>query len=406
MFTLVAVCAAVLGGLNLCLASSNPSPDVVTLIRSASRFSHKMYKELSSDLKVAVYSPFSAHAALSMAYLGARGTTADQMKSVLQLSSLPLPHEAYKSLLESLNYVQGVVVYTANGIWVNDQIKLRDDYKSSVVNFYNATAEQINFSAPGGPHVPINQWVADRTDDTIKDLLKADDIKPSTAAVLVNALYFNGTWKLPFNPDNTFKGQFQSRERMVIEADFMNRVGRFGVKLSAAGNVDVVKLPFTNENFSFYIVLPRDITDFPSLESRISGDDFDDSVFFTDVRPKYVNLTLPKFSITATLNLKNPLSNLGMPIAFSKDADFSGIADAGLLITDVVQKAVIEVVETGTVATAASFVDVGIKSGYGFEDPYKIVADRPFIFYIRDDDNGLILFQGKQTDPTTNTVEN
>ncbi|CAL1546577.1 unnamed protein product [Lymnaea stagnalis] len=113
---------------------------------------------------------------------------------------------------------------------------------------------------------------------------------------------------------------------------------------------------------------------------------------------------MPKFNVTATLKLKNALNNLAMTAAFSKDADFSGISDVGIEISEVIQKTVLEVLETGTVPGAISSETTGITTIQ--EDHIFVEVDHPFIFYIRDDDSGLILLQGKMTDPTQNEVNN
>ncbi|CAL1546578.1 unnamed protein product [Lymnaea stagnalis] len=380
MYAFVTLSAVILGVVIIGLASPppDPSPDVLALTGAISRFSQKLYKALAKhvDYKI-VYSPFSAHLILSVLYLGARNTTADQMKSVLQTSSLSNSHEVYKSLIEYLNTVARDVVFTKIEAVFSQEDKVLLKYITDVDNYYKFTG---------------NSYAR----------LPSRDISSTTIynppITFSHKLDFNCTWKSQFNPGNTNRGQFKNKKGYVKDIDFMNQVGTFGVKLSAAENVDVVRLPFENERFAFYVVLPRTLEDFPSLEEIVSADNFDDSIFFSGVEEAYVNITVPKFDISSFQSLDDALENQGMAVAFSKESDFSGIREQPNPIKFVMQLAGIEVSETGANTASMSYVNMGPASSQN--DPVKLVADHSFIFYVRDDASRLILLQGKQTDPS------
>ncbi|CAL1538701.1 unnamed protein product, partial [Lymnaea stagnalis] len=242
-------------------------------------------------------------------------------------------------------------------------------FQSILASKYQAIAESFDFSAPGGPTFPINKWVASKTRNKITDLLKPRDIAQSTQAVLINALYFNGTWE--FEERLTEKEIFQINERQSVLVNFMKQINDLDLKVSATENVDVLRLPFVNNRFAFYIALPKTTTGLS---------------FF---------LTMPKFKLTATMELSKKLINLGMITAFSDEADFSGMSTDRTHISDVRQRVEIEVEERGVVAAAATVVRF-LESAIGpTPDSYIFRADHPFMYFIRDEETGLILFQGK-----------
>ncbi|CAL1538702.1 unnamed protein product [Lymnaea stagnalis] len=398
MYRAMIALATIVGCLSL--VASTPDVDVLTLARATSRFSLQLYKELALNPTVAFYSPFSAHTALSIAYLGARGTTAEQIKTVLQLSSLPEPHDAYSKLLTDLNSTQRVTLLTANGLWANPTLPVLQEYKDSVASKYFAQVGVLEFSKAGGPEGPINSYIAQQTQGKITDVLGVRDVKPGTSTVLVNALFFSGAWKSPFDVRDTKTGAFQKNERIDLQVDFMTQVGTFDLKLSAVENVDVVRLPFLDERFALYIALPNAPSDLAAFETQITGESFDINVLFTGLTSTRVNLTLPKWNITSTLKLNNALIDLGMPEIFTQAADFSGISGLPISFMQILQKVAIEVSETGTVASAADVV-VLAGSRQSFEEPpVDFKADHPYVYFLRDDLTGLILFQGKQADPT------
>lgn len=397
--------AAILSGSLSQVHSQTLGRDVLTLSKAVSRFSQNLYKEIAINRPVAVFSPFSAHTALSMTYLGARGQTAEEMKTVLQLSSLPEPHDAYSELLLKMNSVEDVKILAANGIWVHPNFKLIQQYQSDLAKKYEAIADTFDFKASGGPTAPINQWVASRTQNKITDLLKPDDIGGDTKAVIINALYFNGTWESGFEKSFTEKDIFQIDEMRSVRVDFMNQQSYLELKVSAAGDVDVLRLPFVNNRFSLYIALPKTTAGLSTFENKIVDDSYDLNELFTGLIKRNVFVTIPKFKLTSTLDLNKSLIKLGMGTAYTDEADFSGMSKEHVHIEDVIQQVVVEVEERGVVAAAATKVIFGESGLWNSPDAYIFKADHPFLYFLRDDDSGMILFQGKQSDPTQVVVD-
>lgn len=368
-----------------------------TLVSAVSTFSQNLYQAITKNVANLVYSPFSTHTALTMAYLGAKGDTEHEMNSTLELMRLTDPHQAYYDLLYDLKDVTDVKVLIANGMWVNPTLSIVEKYKNDLVSLYNADVENINLNAVEGPEDSINKWVSNKTENHITTILEKGKITSATQVILINALFFNGTWKSTFNENLTKYDTFNLSNGSYVETDFMSQTSDFYLKLSAVENVDVIRIPFENERFAFYIALPKPSSGLRELNDIITKDNFDINILFTDMELKRVELEIPKFKLSATINWNRSLKELGMPIAFSTSADFSGITEDEIFISDVIHKATIEVTESGTVASAVTAVVFIEKAVIGEINQFK--ADNPFLFFIRDDVSKLILFQGKFSDP-------
>ncbi|CAL1538708.1 unnamed protein product [Lymnaea stagnalis] len=405
-FRYIVLLATLLSGcLNLNDGAPPPPPDVNPLGRATSSFAQTLYDELAAKQVGAIYSPFSAHAVLSLTYMGARGTTAGEMKSALQLSNVQDPHATYRVLITSLNSALNIKLLTANGMWIHPDFQVLQQFKDDAATNYFAKAENIEFAAQGGPEAPINEWVANKTENKIKDLLPPGTLTPDTSIVLVNTIFFNSTWKKQFLEYNTKRVNFYKANGKTAPVELMNQVDDLDVKESALENSDLLRIPFTNERFSFYVLLPKSASGLEAVEKKFIGNNFDVNGLFAGLTRRRVDVSLPKFNLTATMKLNEALKKLGMSEAFSSSANFSGISNSSIMISDVIQKAVIEVRETGTVAAAATAV-IAVRTSAVIqrETPFVFKADHPFIFWIRDDTTGTVLFQGKFADPAVKEI--
>lgn len=401
LVTVLSACA------NLTLGIPPPPevPIVNQLGRATSRFAKSLYDELGAKQQGAIYSPFSAHAALSMTYQGARGTTAQEMKAALQLSNVQDPHAAYRQLITRLNSVPNIKLLTANGIWVNPGFPVYQQFKDDAATNYFAKADNLDFAAQGGAEAPINQWVANKTENKIKDLLQPGTLSPDTSIVLVNTIFFNSTWKKQFMSYNTKQANFYKADGKIAQVDLMNQVDNLDIKLSVVENADILRIPFNNEAFSFYVLLPKSASGLAEVEKKLTAANFEASSLFTGLTRRRVDVSLPKFNLTATMKLNAALKKLGVNDAFSSSANFSGISKSSIMISDVIQKAVIEVRESGTVAAAATAViAVRTSANINSETAYIFNIDHPFLFWIRDDATETVLFQGKFADPAVKEI--
>nr|KAI8732662.1 collagen alpha-6(VI) chain-like serpin B6-like P Biomineralization/Cytoskeleton/Tissue growth [Biomphalaria glabrata] len=388
-----------LAGRSIAHTSSNDT-DIQILTSAVSVFSYDMYRKIGVQAVNVVYSPLSIHTVLSMVYMGARGDTENQMKNTLRLKDLPSPHNAINEVLHSIIEVKDVELLMANGMWFNPYVlQIKPLYKKELNNLYNATLETFDFNSHDGPERPINEWIANQTKNQITSFMLPSTITEDSQMYLINTLFFNGTWESPFDEYLTHKNSFQLSLGNKIDIDFMRQTATYQVKMSAVENVDVIRMPFTNERFAFYIALPKSYSGLRDFEMMIALQDYERiNGLFTDMKTERVDLMLPKFKITTSLNLYSGLKHLGMTDAFGPLANFDGIAENQLSITDVLHKATLEVTETGTVAVAASSATSSILS-LGV-DPVSFIVDHAFMFFLRDDLNSLILFHGKFTNPT------
>ena len=241
--------------------------------------------------------------------------------------------------------------------------------------------------------VTINDWVSDQTEGRIEDLIPPGALNALTRLVLTNAIYFNAAWKYPFSEDMTANGPFYLLGGGQVTVPMMRQTESFGY---AHGNgYQAVELLYDGDELSLVILLPAsgNFEDFEGgLEAQRVGD------IISDLQPAEVALTMPKFEFDSEFSLKDTLEGMGMPVAFSEAADFSGMTGTrGLCITEVLHKAFVSVDEAGTEAAAATAVIVGETSVP--DQPVEVSIDRPFIFLIRDIETGAVLFVGRVLNP-------
>ena len=253
---------------------------------------------------------------------------------------------------------------------------------------------------PAGSAEIINKWVEQETNGGIKDLISPDDISIYTYLILTNAIYFKSDWKYQFDSNATIDRSFYLANGDEIDTEMMHMNDEeIGLNYSSNDDVQLLQLPYKDGELSMYIMLPKS-NDISSLESRLENDYFAD--LKEDMSPEHIDLYLPKFKFELKYNLNDMLCDMGMPTAFSDNADFSGIsASSGpLKISKVIHQSFVEVNEEGTEAAAATAVIMDNYSiGGSSPEPIIFNADHPFIFFIEHEETGQILFIGKVGNP-------
>ncbi len=334
-----------------------------------------------------------------MTYAGARGETAEQMAKVLHFQPATL-HSAFAAFLGDLaarGRDNGEVLTIANALWGQEGYPFRQEFVDVASKSYHAGLESLNFGRqPDQARMTINAWIEKETQDKIKDMLAPGVITPDTRLVLTNAIYFKGAWSHTFAKAATREETFWRHGQEPISAPLMHQ--KHGYRYAEPPGLQVLELPYRND-LSLVVVLPRDRAGLSDLEKSLNAERIDH--WLGQMKTTEVNLWLPRFKMTAAMNLNQRLSQLGMPLAFSDNADFSGLSNKeGLRISDVVHKAYVDVNEEGTEAAASTAVV--IRPAMARMDPHPPVvfrADHPFLFMIRDADSGSILFLGRLTDP-------
>jgi serpin B len=241
----------------------------------------------------------------------------------------------------------------------------------------------------------INSWVSEQTANRIKDLIPQGSINPMTRLVLTNAVYFNAAWQLPFQKESTLPGAFQRLDGSQTTAPMMKQSVSFGY--AEGDDFQAIELPYDGRELSMLVILPK-YAKFQQFEQSLNSNVLGQLV--SSLKSRHVDLTMPKFEFEQSLSLKNTLSNMGMATAFTDNADFSGMdGKKDLHIQDVVHKAFLSVDENGTEAAAATAVIVGATAMP--VDVAEMKMDHPFVFLIKDNATGAIIFMGRVVDPSS-----
>ncbi|MCP4692458.1 MAG: serpin family protein [Desulfobacterales bacterium] len=383
-----------------------PGDDFFELLSSLSSFTLDFYHAVRDGSgENLFFSPYSISTAMAMTYAGARGETASQMATTLHYT---LPDAR---LHPTFNYLDGLLASLAdrngndeegefrlnitNFLWGQKGWAFLPDYLDVLAMHYGAGVGLLDFiNAPEPSRVVINDWVADQTEGLITDLIPSGAIYDQTRFVLTNTIYFNAKWRHVFDEIDTAPGPFYLLDGSSINASMMSQTHFF--PYAEGDNYQAVEMPYEGDMFSMVVLLPSE-GEFENFENALDKAGLDAILAALD--ETYIDLKMPKFDYgSETLSLKTVLSNMGMPIAFTVAADFSGINDsAPLTIGDVLHKAFISVYEEGTTAGAATAV-VGIQWGPPPEET-EMYVNRPFIFFIREKNSGTILFFGRILQP-------
>jgi len=364
-------------------------------------FAVALYGRLRHQNGNLFFSPESISTALAMAYAGARGSTASEMAKTLHFTLPPDKlHPAMGALLRDLNAAhEGYQLSVANALWAQQGYTFLDDFLSLLKTDYGAGLNQVNFKgATEAARLTINQWVEQKTQDKIKDLLQPGALRSDTRLVLTNAIYFKGDWETQFDKAQTKSEDFHLSPAQAATAPLMHREGRFSY--FDGGTFQILEIPYKSKELSMIVFLPKDAGGLSALEQSLTGSNLQQWVGKLGSVPKVI-VTMPKFKMTQQFELGSTLSAMGMPQAFSGSADFSGMTGhRDFAISEVIHKAYVDVNEEGTEAAAATAVTMRALAMRAPEGPPPVFrADHPFVFMIRDNRSASILFMGRMADP-------
>lgn len=384
--------------------NSNPNvsdANLAGLVAGNSEFAFDLYKAIIGEKDGnTFFSPFSISQALAMTWAGARSSTESEMADVLRFTlSQGELHPAFNRLdldLESGADEGAFEMNIANSIWGQYDFEFLQSFLDVMEQNYGAGLRLTNFrDDPEGSRVEINDWVEDQTNDRIEDLIPQGVITEITRLVLANAIYFLSDWVKQFEHNSTRDRQFTLLDGSEITAPIMYQDAYFNY--SEGDGWQAVEMPYVGNTSSMVVILPE-IERFGEIEQNLDSAMLDEII--GGMESKIVDVYFPKFEFVRDFGLSRTLSDMGMPSAFIYGrADFSGIDGPRMLfIQDVIHKAFVKVDEEGTEAAAATGVVVGLGCA-PIEDLVVFKADHPFIFLIRDINNGSILFLGRVLNP-------
>ncbi|XP_050986642.1 leukocyte elastase inhibitor-like [Labeo rohita] len=408
------------------------------------------------------YSPLSISSALAMVSLGAKGNTAAQMFKVLCFTNPPKPadaatsgshqqpqkpqitcgvkgqhgpsmmqqtqkfelppelkkqaqsapgqkteeqiHSGFNKLMSELNK-PGVpyALSLANGLYVDQSYQFVDKFLNDAKRYYEAGLEKVDFiKKSDASRVDINKWVEKKTQGKIKDLLPHGSIDAMTRLVLVNAIYFKGNWERKFPKEATVDGQFKLNKNQTKPVKMMNQKAEFPLAFIPQMNCQVLELPYVGKNLSMLIILPNEIHDettgLQKLEKALTYEKLMEWTKREVMYKQEVQVSLPKFKMEQTYDMKSLLISMGMEDAFDlQKVNLSGMSpNNNLVVSKVIHKAFVEVNEEGTEAAAATAAVVMSRC---LRIPQVFNADHPFLFFIRHNPTKSILFYGRFCSP-------
>jgi len=349
--------------------------------------------ELESNDDNIVISPLSLNMALAMVWNGANGETKQAIRQAMGMGDYQQSdvNDYFHKLREDFVKTDPTVkLAIANSIWTDQGFPVNQSFYDVNKNFYQAEVKEVDFASPSTPAL-INQWCSDNTNGLIKDMI--DKIPGNVAMYLINALYFKGEWADRFNSSATSDATFTKEDGSSVQVKMMNQDNKFAYFQN--DYLSTVSLPFGNNAFSMELFLPNENVSFTEMLNQLKQPGYFASCLQAGITAD-VNLYVPKFTIEYGITLNETLKQLGMGIAFSDLADFSGISYIPLCISNVLQKTSVSIDEKGGEAAAVTVVEMEYTSVEP-STPQKVVfrADHPFLFAIRENSTGVVLFMGK-----------
>jgi len=368
------------------------------IVRSTTDFAIRLFKHAPENNNIFL-SPLSISYALAMTYNGAENETKQQMASVLGFSfDKEQVNAGFQSISGDFNsYNEYFIVSLANSIWAQKNYSFLPSFIENCKKYYQSGYHEADFiSQTDLSRKEVNKWVSAKTNEKINDLLSENDVTTDTRMILVNALYFKSGWLNSFEESLTSERDFflESGDKVNVKMMLENSENYL---LYKNDSLQLISIPYKGHIYTMNILLPQKRFSLKEITKKLTFD----YLTYLEKSMTYdaVNVYLPKFGYTYFTDLSEQLASMGMKDAFSENADFSGMTGKkDLILSKVIHKTFIDVNEAGTEAAAATAV-VMLERSSVFENRIDFIADHPFIYYIKNNENGTILFIGRLSDP-------
>jgi len=363
-------------------------------VSSDNEFSFKIWREVSSMKgENTFFSPLSLNVALGMLYNGASSETRAEMAEILGLSDYDETenNEYYQKMMRDLSECDAFTTLDfANSIWYNKAFSVKQPFIDINKKYFDAYVQGIDFKSREAA-VTINDWCAKKTNDRIKTIIE-DPISSDMVMILINTLYFKSNWDNGFDPLKTKKASFTTSDKKSQEVKMMEQTSLF--RYFANAELQCIEKPFGNSAFSMVFILPAIDKTLDQLFDHLNGKEWHNTI--EKFKWTNVELKLPSFKIECDMPLKDPLTNVGMNSIFN--GGFINITDDPCFVSQIKQKTFIEVNENGAEAAAATFNELVGESGVPLP-PIPFIANRPFLYLIKEKSTGIILFIGRLDNP-------
>lgn len=394
----------VISAFGMTLFSGNPeipkTTDPKTIAENNNIFMMKAYRLLTDKDDNIFISPYSITSALAMTYAGAANKTETEMGAALEFSGNNINfHENFGKATNSINEVQkkgDIQLSIANSLWLADGFKFTDEFLRINKTFYKAELTNLNFADSERSRKTINDWVAEKTKDKIKDLIPQGILDALTKLVLTNAVYFKAEWAEQFKKNSTEQSEFFT-SKGTVNADLMHLKHRYNYMENS--ELQFIEMPYKGGDASMFVLLPKNKDGLKAIEKKLTYQNITE--YTALMQKKEVDVFFPKYKMSLSYELRELMGKLGMKAAFSKSADFSKMnGKTDLYISAIIHKTFIAVDEEGTEAAAATAVVMRMKSMPPQDDFATFRADHPFFYFIKEKTTGTILFAGRVIDPS------
>lgn len=380
------------------LVQEEPSPNITHLTFKNMDFAMDLYRKISSyhDNNI-FFSPLCLSTVFTALSLGARGSTRDQILKGLNLDLLEhqgtggLIPELFQHLQRNITQDDALMFHQSTALFVGQDFEIEMAFSEQIKTFFGADINNVDFADPKVSMATINEYVRKQTGNKVKEMVSS--IEPFTKLMLINTIFFKGTWELPFNPNDTENARFYVDKYNIVQVPMMFKHDTFYVTYDKELKVKVLHLPYVGGS-AMLIVLPDTDTDYTEVDEEITATRFIN--WTQNLKKTKLEVYLPKFKMEQSYTVQKILPELGITNIFQDTANLTGLSKSpGLKVSEVLHKAVIDVDEKGTTAAAAT--SVGIT---GFSLPQTFMINRPFFFFIYHESTNSLLFMGRVIDPS------
>ncbi len=375
--------------------------DDVTGSQSSS-FPFSLFSQLAKDKSKSnlLLSPLSVATALSMTYPGAAGETKTALARILNFPAKgdDAVNQQAKETLDSLRNPGGdTKLEIANALFGEKRVKFKQPFLDANKKYFDSEIQSLDFESPDSVKT-INAWVSKKTHEKIPTIV--ENISADAILYLINAIYFKGSWEHKFEKAETTEQDFSTASGASKKVQMMY-MSRDDFRYSENDQFQAINLPYADKRLSLYVFLPKKDSSLSQFESNLNQSSWEQ---WTARFSKHDGtLRLPRFKIDDKMELKQPLSDMGLEIAFDEGkADFSDMAEISqrIFISRVIHKTFMEVNEEGTEAAAVTGIEMSATSAaVNVAPPFEMVVDRPFFIALHDNQTGQILFAGHITEP-------
>lgn len=360
-------------------------------------FAMNLYRKISSiHDKNIFFSPLSVSNSFAALLLASGGATHDEILNGLNLHDFDEPEllpKLFQVLNENITQNGSLKMDQGMAVFLQSRYQVEKRFLEQIKEFFGAEIKNVDFGDTANTIDFINAYIRQKTRDKIQDVVST--VNPMTRLMLINTIFFQGAWQMPFNPNVTSNAPFYIDNYSVVQVPMMFLEDKFYMMQDDQLGAKVLKLPY-QEGFSMLILLPNKNVDYTTIDDEINASRF--LSWIRQLEKIKLEVVIPKFKIEQSYALHSLLPDMGMASVFSNTANLTKLStDEGLMVSEVLHKAVIEVDEIGTTAAAATTTGI---TPYSL--PRIFLVNRPFFFFIYHEDTNCILFMGRVIDPTEN----